>query len=266
MKKTTLFFALILLFVSQAYSSSTPSSGEHIDDMRPPERSFMAQQPIVGYHVTHHPAYEMTHLKKNQVSDKARVVITPQNADSVTRTFLDTLTEALEETGTATEDRLDTAVDSFRATLQEQKEIVGSTAKDLLKILEQKAKEVFPSESFALKLDEKIRDTKFVVDSYGNLQAVRRTPRETCCGILFSILKIFGQGTYDYLQRQADGSGVATYPQMYPYIITNPMAAPQPETYQMTVSPQTSAISRPPTPLASSLASTMAESTSSPNE
>ncbi len=249
MKKTLLICASLLLLSENAYSSS-PLSLNLQDSASSSNETLVTE--MTRYQITRNPTYELTHLDQRQVSKKSGIVVTPQNVASVTQTFLDALGEALEETGTATGTRLNSAIDAFAATLQDQKEIIGSTAKDVLEIFETKAMQIFPSESFALSLGEKIRDTKFITGVDGHLEAVRRTPKETCCGILFSILKIFGRGAYDYLQRQSGSSNSTTYPQMYPYIVSNPAMTYQPGIYQMTTAPISGLVSRPPTPVVSS--------------
>lgn len=195
MKNIVFCLALGALFFDHAYSTlpvpqQEPTAGA----------SLAIATEALEYKVSHNPVYVKTRLTQEDVTKKGAVILTPQNTLYVMQAFIDSLSETLEETGEAVGTELDSAVDAFKATLSDQKEIIGSTAKDLFKTLEEKAKAIFPSKKFAMSLDEKLHTVKFTKRLGGDYQVVRREPKDICCGILACILST----SYDYLQKQQD--------------------------------------------------------------
>lgn len=204
MKNQALIFALGTLFFGHVYSSE-PLAGQALGEL-PQENGIFASE-LQQYRVAHYPTYVKTPLKQRNVIKKSLVEINLENAVDITRVFIDSLGEALEDTNTAVGDRLDNAIEQFKATLKDQKVIAGETAKDLINILKQKAEEMFPSPELALSLDEKIRNWKFTTSLGGKLESVQREPREVCCEILSCILST----SYDYFQRQQTANQAAYY-------------------------------------------------------
>lgn len=211
MKNQALVFALGTLFFGQAYTSE-PFAGQILGQILQGNETLSTE--MMQYRVTHYPTYVRTQLGAKDVINKSLIEINSQNASDVTRAFIDSLGEALEETKTAVGDGLDAAIEQFKANLKEQKLIVGETAKDLLNILSQRAEEMFPSLDFALSLDEKIRNLKFTRGLGKKLEAVQRKPKYICCGILSCILST----SHEYFQRQQSTRTQTTaYPQTYYY-------------------------------------------------
>lgn len=204
MKNQALIFAVETLFFGHVYSSE-PLTEQGLGQI-PQENNTFASE-IAQYRVAHYPTYVKTPLKQRNVTKKSLVTINSQNAVDITRAFIDSLGEALEDTNTAVGDRLDTAIEQFKATLKDQKVIAGETAKDLINILRQRAEEMFPSFELALSLDEKIKNLKFTTSLSGKLEPVQREPREVCCEILSCILST----SYDYFQRQQTTNQAAYY-------------------------------------------------------
>lgn len=195
MKNQALIFALGTVVFGHVYSSE-PLAEQALGEV-PQENGTFASE-LQQYRVTHCPTYVKTALKQRNVTKKSLVEVNSRNTLDITRAFIDLLGESLEDTNTAVGDRLDSAIEQFKAILKEQKVIAVETAKDLINIFKQKAEEMFPSSEFALSLDEKIRNLKFAISLGGKLEPVQREPREVCCGILSCILST----SYDYLQRQ----------------------------------------------------------------
>lgn len=211
MKNQALVLALGSLFFGQAYTSE-PFAGQTLEQIQPEGETFATE--MMQYRVIHYPTYVRTQLEAKDVTKKSLIEINSQNASDVTRAFIDSLGEALEETKTAVGDRLDVAIEQFKDTLKDQKIIAGETAKDLFNILKQRAEEMFPSSDLALSLDEKIRNLKFTMDLGGKLEAVQREPKDICCGILSCILST----SYDYFQRQQSiRTQTTSYPPTYYY-------------------------------------------------
>lgn len=205
MKNQALIFALGTLFFGHVYSSD-PLAEQGLGKI-PQENGIFASE-LQRYKVAHYPTYVKTPLKQRNVIKKSLVEINSENAVDITRVFIDSLGEALEDTNTAVGDRLDTAIEQFKATLKEQKVIAGETAKDLINILRQRAEDMFQSPELTSALNKKIKNLKFTTTSLsGKLEPVQREEREVCCEILSCILST----SYDYFQRQQTTNQAAYY-------------------------------------------------------
>lgn len=105
MKNQALIFALGTLFFGHVYSSD-PLAAQGLGKI-PQENGIFASE-LQRYKVAHYPTYVKTPLKQRNVIKKSLVEINSENAVDITRVFIDSLGEALEDTNTAVGDRLDT--------------------------------------------------------------------------------------------------------------------------------------------------------------